>query len=475
MYYRIIALLVISIGLLLSCDKDPKEPDPIAPVAPNLLTAIEITYNSITLSWNDRSTNEEGFEVEMGQNDQWHLHSTLNADITQVVVDGLVASTVYQFRVFAVNQAGRSESSNVYQVSTSSHNAPPAPTNVEANALAPTVVRVDWTDTAPMEVHFVIDRRTASSSWSRVGEVGDNVITFNDSTCASSTLYYYRVGALANDLITLSADSAAVTTPNMGAPHPPSNLVATVTVGIGVNLQWVDNSLDETEFHIRRNRDGQFFEIIDTVAADILTYVDNLGVSVGDYNYQVRSSNSIGFSAWSNTASANYNYCSDGAVPICLENFWTYEVDPPTGQNYEARRQIRQVDYPGGIDYYLMVEFAGDSTDTLFYWRNFETGLFQDGYPLDANPSQLLLRWPTSSGFWNFQGDSVIVTSASTTVIVQGVTYTGVTIYQRFSRTSNRSIKYYLKPQTVGIIKEEEFENSSLQTKRELIDSFIRN
>ena len=126
------------------------------------------------------------------------------------------------------------------------------------------------------------------------------------------------------------------------------------------------------------------------------------------------------------------------------------------------------------MDYYLLVEFVGDNTDTLFYWRNFESGLYQDEYPLNGSGAELLLRTPPSAGFWNFQGDSVLVTSASTTVVVQGVTYTGVTIYQRFSRTSNHSIKYYLKPQTVGIIKEEEFVGSSPSVSRELIDSFIR-
>lgn len=474
MKLRIIALLALSIGLLLSCDKEDKPPQAVVPVAPNLLTAVEITHISITLSWNDRSDNEESFEVEMGQNNVWHLHSSVNADIAQLLVDGLVPSTTYQFRVYAVNSAGRSDPSNMYQVSTNSHTPAPAPTNVTASPLAPTVVKVEWTDTAPMEVHFVIDRRTTSSSWLRVGEVGDNVEIYNDSTCTPATAYYYRVGSLVNNITTWSVDSAAVTTPNSGAPHAPSNLVAAVQVGSGVQLTWVDNSLDETVFHIRRNVEGQFFEIIDSVTANTTTYFDALGQNTAVYNYQVRASNSIGSSAWSNAAQATYDFCSGGAVPICLENYWTYEVDPSSGDTYNARRQVREVAYPGGVDYYLLVEFVGDNTDTLFYWRNFESGLYQDEYPLNGSGAELLLRTPPSAGFWNFQGDSVLVTSASTTVVVQGVTYTGVTIYQRFSRTSNHSIKYYLKPQTVGIIKEEEFIGSSPSVSRELIDSFIR-
>lgn len=475
MTIRIFALLAIGLGLTLSCDKEDKPPNPVVPISPNLLSAIHITFNTITLNWNDRSNNEEGFELEMGQSDQWHLHATLNADVNEILVDGLVPSTEYSFRVFAFNQAGRSEASNEITVATLSNNPPPAPTNVVANPLAPTVVQIEWSDTAPMTVNFVIDRRTLSTPWARVGQVGDNIETFNDSTCTAATSYYYRVGALFGNLLTWSVDSAEATTPTLGTPLPPSNLSAALVVGTGVRLTWMDNSLDEADFQIRRNRDGQFFEIIDTLAENSIEYVDSLGDNTGVYNYQVRARNSFGVSPWSNAVQVEYEYCSDGAVPICLENFWTYEVDPPTGPIYNARRQIRQVDYPGGVDYYLLVEFVGDETDTLFYWRNFDNGLYQDAYPLDGSGAELLLRTPASSGFWNFEGDSVIVTSASTTVNVQGVTYTGVTIYQRFSRTSNHSIKYYLKPLTVGIIKEEEFAGSSLQTKRELIDSYIRN
>lgn len=465
---RILALLLI-LGLATwSCDKEGKDPKPVPPTAPDLLSAVSITYSSITLNWHDRASNEEGFEIEMQESIEWELAGSVNADVTEYSVLNLTPNTPYRFRVFAVNNAGRSAASNEIAVNTNAFNPPPAPTNVSAFPLAPTVVEVNWSDTAPMEVNFVIDRRTASTGWTRVGQVGDNEEAYVDSSCAAASSYYYRVGALANQLLTWSADSAEVTTPSVGTPQAPSELSATVRLGHGVELHWTDNSLDETEFHIRRNIAGQFFEIIDTVSANAVEYSDSLGDQVGNYNYQVRAANSFGTSGWSNIASANYKYCSEGAVPICLGNFWEYEVDPANGPTYNMRRQIREVAYPNDVDYYLMVEFNGDETDSLFYWRNFDNGLYQDNYPIDASPAELLLRTPPSAGFWNFRGDSVIVTSASVTITVQGTTYSGVTIYQRFSRTSNASIKYYLKPVTVGIIMEEEYLGSTLQVRREL-------
>lgn len=475
---RIIALLAITGTIILSCDPEEKERRQVPPAAPDLLSAIEITQNTVRLNWNDNADNEEGFRLDMAISGVWHEHTSVNADIREVLVDGLGSGIEFQFRIYAFNDAGNSEYSNIVTVTTLSNNPPPAPTNVQAVALVPTVVRVTWDDTAPNPVNFVIDRRGTSSSWVRVGEVGDNEVTFNDSTCAASTSYYYRVGARAGSLLTLSADSAQVTTPAVGAPLPPSELESEVIVGIGVRLTWTDNALDEEEFEIQRGVFGQQLQTIATVAANITEYTDTLGENVAVYNFRVRAVNSEGKSGWSNIAEADYRYCSNGAVPICLSNYWIYEVDPASGPIYNVRRRIAQVEYPGGIDYYMVVQDSGagwDSQDTLYYWRNLEASLYQDEFPLGGNPAEVLLRYPSSSGFWNYDGDSIIVTTSSIQVQIGDTTYTGVRVYQRFDRDSNHSIKYYLRPNDVGIIKEEEIVGSAIQTSRILIDRDIRN
>lgn len=469
---RIIALLAIIAVLTLSCDEE-KNPQPTPPTAPNLLAAIEITHSSVRMTWNDRSNNEERFEVEKSTGTTWELAETVGANVTEAYVGGLNAGTPYQFRVFAVNNAGRSDASNTINVNTQSVNPPPAPTNVQANALAPYVVRVTWNDTAPNPVVFVIDRRTIETDWTRVGEAPDNATSFNDSTCLALTTYYYRVGARAGSLLTMSADSAQVTTPAVGTPAPPSNLQAEVILGTGVRLSWTDNSVVETSFQIGRNISGQPFGVIDTVPANTTVYFDSLGDAMALYNYGVRAANEVGASGWSNYVQANYVFCSEGAIPICLGYFWTYEVDPPSGPNYRVMRRIPRAEFNDGLDYYLVVQnYWPDSagTDSLYYWRNRNDGLYQDEFPFDATPADLLLRVPASSGFWSFNGDSVIVTTSNVTVIVAGRVFSGVTIYQRFIRGTNRSIKYYLKTGDIGIIKEEEIEGSVIRTTREIVD-----
>ncbi|MBK6765107.1 MAG: hypothetical protein IPG71_02005 [bacterium] len=245
-----------------------------------------------------------------------------------------------------------------------------------------------------------------------------------------------------------------------------------------MRLTWTDNALDEEQFELQRGVFGQQLHTIDTVDANTIEYVDTLGANVDVFNYRVRAMNAHGNSGWSNVAEADYRYCSNGAVPICLANLWIYEVDPPTGSNYEVRRRIATVEYPDGVDYYLVVQDSGAGwgfTDTLYYWRNFESGLYQDDFPLDDSPAEALLRYPSSPSFWNFDGDSMLVTTSSITIDVGDTTYTNVRVYQRFDRGTNRSLKYYLRPNDVGIIMEEQIIGGAVDTRRILVSRDIRN
>lgn len=100
----------------------------------------------------------------------------------------------------------------------------------------------------------------------------------------------------------------ASTNPPVPPPVPaaPSALTATTISSTQINLQWTDNSTNETDFRIERSLTGGGvgFNQIDTVSSNVVTYA-SIGLSASTtYYYRVRAANGYGFSTYSNEANA---------------------------------------------------------------------------------------------------------------------------------------------------------------------------
>jgi photosystem II stability/assembly factor-like uncharacterized protein len=83
------------------------------PDAPTNLTATPT--NSILLTWEDNSNNEDGFYIESATdtNGPWSLIETTLADVISYTHTGLTAGVEYFYRIKAFNAAGESSYSNV--------------------------------------------------------------------------------------------------------------------------------------------------------------------------------------------------------------------------------------------------------------------------------------------------------------------------------------------------------------------------
>lgn len=93
------------------------------------------------------------------------------------------------------------------------------------------------------------------------------------------------------------------TAPSTTPPDAPSGLLATATGPDAIDLQWSDNSSDETSFEVRRSLDNSSWTIIATLAANATSFSDS-GLNADTlYYYGVRAGNSAGWSAWTASAS----------------------------------------------------------------------------------------------------------------------------------------------------------------------------
>lgn len=105
--------------------------------------------------------------------------------------------------------------------------------------------------------------------------------------------------------------SASITITVIGAPAPPSNCVATAITSGLAQVTWLDNSNNENNFEIQRERrdvaNAVWIETtnIGPIAANSTSYLEF--VTGGQrYRYRVRAVNAAGASAWSNWYANNF-------------------------------------------------------------------------------------------------------------------------------------------------------------------------
>jgi hypothetical protein len=180
---------------------------------------------------------------------------------------------------------------------------PNAPSNLSATLEAGPQIALLWTSNSTDETGFVIQRSTDGVTFADLTTVGAGVVAYTDMAIAAGTTYTYRVAAF-NTLRSAYSNTASATTPGPQPPARPSDLQAQLQDTPRIDLDWRDNSTNETGFLIQRSTDGVTFADLATVGAGVITYSD-LAVFGGiTYTYRVAALNGAGASAWSNTASA---------------------------------------------------------------------------------------------------------------------------------------------------------------------------
>jgi len=91
----------------------PPASPPDAPVSLTASNGAEVDpEHEVTLTWVDKSDNEEGFRLERRTSGQFSVIADLDANVTTYTDSTLSGDTTYVFRVFAYNDYGSSEPSN---------------------------------------------------------------------------------------------------------------------------------------------------------------------------------------------------------------------------------------------------------------------------------------------------------------------------------------------------------------------------
>lgn len=268
--------------------------------APTNLRVDAIAEDRVDLSWEDRSENEAGFEVERAmQGEAFRLLGRTMAEATSLTDDTVVLGAAYTYRVRAVGGNKRSAYSNVVhaEIIVDRETAPPAPRNLQAADVTATTLALTWMDSSNNETAFEIERSLDTDFVDADTLAADmNETRYEENQLTPETQYYYRIRAInAVGASEYSQVLAVQTTPlPLSPPQPPSELSAQGISPSRITLAWRDNSDNEDGFIIMGSADGVTFEQQQVTAANVHTF-DHTGLlPATTYSYKVLAFNTAG-------------------------------------------------------------------------------------------------------------------------------------------------------------------------------------
>ena len=355
------------------------------PSAATSLSATAVSSSSIDLAWTDNASDEDGFIVERSADGtNFNLIGSIGADVSAYSDNGLNASTLYYYRVIAFNTAGSSVSSNIANATTiATVTIPSAATSLSATATSSSSIDLAWTDNAPDEDGFNVERSADGTNFNLIGSIGADVTAYSDNGLNASTLYYYRVIAFNSAGSSAFSNIANATTLGSAVtiPDAPSSLSATAASNSSIDLAWTDNASDEDGFNVERSADGTNFNLIGSIGADVSTYSDN-GLNASTlYYYRVIAFNTAGSSAASNIANATTiatvtipdapsSLSATAVSSSSIDLAWADNASDEDGFNVERSADGTNFNLIGSIGADVTAySDNGLSASTLYYYR----------------------------------------------------------------------------------------------------------
>ncbi len=277
------------------------------PTAPAELSGSEISQHSVLLKWADKSKTETGFRVEKKIGGKtaagdFATVTTVGVNITSLRVEGLNADSLYTFRVGALSSGNVANYSDLLEVRTLGE-TPGAPTELKANGLSSSSIRLEWLDNSANEKRFEIQRSLdGGASFTPLAEVGANVKAYTDEGLLPEKSYTYRVRA-ANDGGASAFSNNATGRTKPSAPGVPTRLAITEPSVSTLKASWRDEGGKATGFELQRKKTDGDFVTIANLGADARQFVDRGLAPNAAYKYRIRAKNDGGLSAYSDEAS----------------------------------------------------------------------------------------------------------------------------------------------------------------------------
>src|SRR5207245_1002363 len=232
----------------------------------------------------------------------------------------LSASTVYTYRVSAINGIGTGFPSGSASATTSTATVPDPPRYLSPTVPTPSQINLSWwlpvnTGGSPITGYKIERSADGGTTWSTIVAntgIAQYINHYTDYFLSASTVYTYRVSAINGIGTGFPSGSASATTSTATVPDPPRYLSPTVPTPSQINLSWWlpvnTGGSPITGYKIERSADGgtTWSTIVANtgIAQYINHYTDYFLSASTVYTYRVSAINGIGTGFPSTSASA---------------------------------------------------------------------------------------------------------------------------------------------------------------------------
>lgn len=176
---------------------------------PTKLTAAA-SGGAITLTWQDNSNNEAGFEVERKSGDKFAVLAAVGAGVTSYTDTAVTTGTEYVYRVRAISDTAVSGYSNEAAIIASAliinpdlqikpkpelSLLPAAPADLQAVPASTSEIRLSWTDQSSNEKGFYLERKQGDEDFTQIAVISKDATGHTDTGLQEKITYTYRICA----------------------------------------------------------------------------------------------------------------------------------------------------------------------------------------------------------------------------------------------------------------------------------------
>jgi len=356
--------------------------------APYNLQYTSLSDISLKLTWEDSCTFEKGYEIErkLASENNWQIISKVDSNKTEFLDADLQYRLDYEYRVRAYTKKNYSKYSSMLTAMIELL----APSNLQAEPLSDTEIKLTWEDNCNYELGFGLERKDGDiADWQQIEELKANTIEYTDQNLYNNIGYWYRIKTFTdlNESVysTEILQSTLFPAPTLSSPedmHIDSETKPT--------FRWTNmNGASAYELQIDNNMAFLNPEILDS---NILnnSYTITNPFADNTYYWRVRIKDKFdSWGIWSDIWSFSIN--ANGPMPLNPANgSWTIDNTPT----------FNWTDIPGAVEYHLKLDDDPYFNPPIIDQSNIINTYFMPDMPLSVSKYYLRVRAKDNAGHW---------------------------------------------------------------------------